>query len=91
MSYERYIVLYIVLYIEHYIVLYIEAMNKVQPCCTLFEMARRVISNKVQQIVVLYSSFNFDLMIFLMILMVFLMILTVGFVYEWKKGALEWD
>ena len=24
-------------------------------------------------------------------MMVFLMILTVGFVYEWKKGALEWD
>lgn len=24
-------------------------------------------------------------------MMVFLGILTVGFVYEWKKGALEWD
>ena len=24
-------------------------------------------------------------------MMVFLAILTVGFVYEWKKGALEWD
>ena len=24
-------------------------------------------------------------------MMVFLMILTVGFVYEWKKGALEWE
>ena len=23
--------------------------------------------------------------------MVFLSVLTVGFVYEWKKGALEWD
>src|SRR5205085_1370955 len=23
--------------------------------------------------------------------MVFLAVLTVGFVYEWKKGALEWD
>jgi NADH-quinone oxidoreductase subunit A len=22
---------------------------------------------------------------------VFLLILTVGFVYEWKKGALEWE
>ena len=24
-------------------------------------------------------------------MMVFLFILTVGFVYEWKKGALEWE
>jgi NADH-quinone oxidoreductase subunit A len=24
-------------------------------------------------------------------MMVFLAILTVGFVYEWRKGALEWD
>ena len=23
--------------------------------------------------------------------MVFLAVLTVGFIYEWKKGALEWD
>jgi NADH-quinone oxidoreductase subunit A len=24
-------------------------------------------------------------------MMVFLVVLTVGFAYEWKKGALEWD
>ena len=24
-------------------------------------------------------------------MMVFLLILTIGFIYEWKKGALEWD
>jgi NADH-quinone oxidoreductase subunit A len=24
-------------------------------------------------------------------IMVFLAVLTVGFIYEWKKGALEWD
>jgi len=24
-------------------------------------------------------------------MMVFLLLLTVGFTYEWKKGALEWD
>tara|TARA_Y100001968_G_C18987720_1_gene539941 strand:+ start:129 stop:518 length:390 start_codon:yes stop_codon:yes gene_type:complete len=24
-------------------------------------------------------------------MLVFLIILTIGFVYEWKKGALEWD
>ncbi len=24
-------------------------------------------------------------------MMIFLVILTVGFVYEWRKGALEWD
>ena len=24
-------------------------------------------------------------------MMVFLLVLTVGYVYEWKKGALEWD
>ena len=23
--------------------------------------------------------------------MIFLLILTVGFVYEWKKGALDWE
>ena len=24
-------------------------------------------------------------------MMVFLVVLTVGFIYEWRKGALEWD
>ena len=24
-------------------------------------------------------------------MMIFLVILTVGFIYEWKKGALDWD
>jgi NADH:ubiquinone oxidoreductase subunit 3 (subunit A) len=24
-------------------------------------------------------------------MIVFLGVLTVGFIYEWKKGALEWD
>ena len=24
-------------------------------------------------------------------MMMFLGVLTVGFIYEWKKGALEWD
>ena len=24
-------------------------------------------------------------------IMVFLAVLTIGFIYEWKKGALEWD
>jgi NADH-quinone oxidoreductase subunit A len=24
-------------------------------------------------------------------MMVFLGVLTVGFIYEWKKGALEWE
>jgi NADH-quinone oxidoreductase subunit A len=24
-------------------------------------------------------------------MMIFLGVLTVGFIYEWKKGALEWD
>jgi NADH-quinone oxidoreductase subunit A len=24
-------------------------------------------------------------------MMLFLTILTIGFIYEWKKGALEWD
>jgi NADH-quinone oxidoreductase subunit A len=24
-------------------------------------------------------------------MMVFLAVLTTGFVYEWRKGALEWD
>ena len=24
-------------------------------------------------------------------MMIFLFLLTIGFVYEWKKGALEWD
>ena len=24
-------------------------------------------------------------------MMLFLLILTIGFIYEWKKGALEWD
>ena len=24
-------------------------------------------------------------------MMIFLAILTVGFIYEWRKGALEWD
>jgi NADH-quinone oxidoreductase subunit A len=24
-------------------------------------------------------------------MMIFLAVLTVGFIYEWKKGALEWE
>ena len=24
-------------------------------------------------------------------MMVFLLVLTIGFIYEWKKGALEWE
>jgi NADH:ubiquinone oxidoreductase subunit 3 (subunit A) len=24
-------------------------------------------------------------------MMIFLGVLTVGFIYEWRKGALEWD
>jgi NADH:ubiquinone oxidoreductase subunit 3 (subunit A) len=24
-------------------------------------------------------------------MMIFLAVLTIGFVYEWKKGALEWE
>ena len=24
-------------------------------------------------------------------MMIFLLVLTVGFIYEWKKGALDWD
>lgn len=24
-------------------------------------------------------------------MMIFLVILTIGFIYEWKKGAMEWD
>ena len=24
-------------------------------------------------------------------MLVFIVVLTVGFVYEWKKGALEWE
>jgi NADH-quinone oxidoreductase subunit A len=24
-------------------------------------------------------------------MMIFLLILTLGFIYEWKKGALEWE
>ena len=31
------------------------------------------------------SSFGFWIMI------LFLLILTIGFIYEWKKGALEWE
>ena len=27
----------------------------------------------------------------LLAMAIFLLILTVGFIYEWKKGALEWD
>jgi NADH-quinone oxidoreductase subunit A len=30
-------------------------------------------------------------MISIMSMLFFLFILTVGFVYEWKKGALDWD
>jgi len=24
-------------------------------------------------------------------MMLFLVVLTIGFIYEWKKGALEWE
>jgi NADH-quinone oxidoreductase subunit A len=26
-----------------------------------------------------------------MSMMIFLFILTIGFIYEWKKGALDWE
>ena len=29
--------------------------------------------------------------IILILFMIFLFILTVGFIYEWKKGALDWE
>jgi NADH-quinone oxidoreductase subunit A len=30
-------------------------------------------------------------MIGYLVMMVFLAVLTIGFIYEWKKGALEWE
>jgi len=36
-------------------------------------------------------SFNAIGMLGFWSMMVFLGVLTIGFIYEWKKGALEWD
>ena len=30
-------------------------------------------------------------LIYLIIMMIFLGVLTIGFVYEWRKGALDWE
>ena len=37
------------------------------------------------------TSFQFQGMFGFWSMMVFLAVLTVGFAYEWKKGALEWE
>jgi NADH-quinone oxidoreductase subunit A len=44
----------------------------------LFPWANTLISS-------LYNPFEY------LMVMLFLLILTIGFVYEWKKGALEWE
>lgn len=37
---------------------------------------------------VVFTNLGFDVFIGMFL---FLLILTVGFIYEWKKGALEWE
>ena len=37
------------------------------------------------------SRMKFDVRYYLVAMGIFLAILVVGFIYEWKKGALEWD
>jgi len=37
------------------------------------------------------NTFGDDGMLGLLVMIVFLGVLTVGFTYEWKKGALEWE
>ena len=51
------------------------------------ELASKIISSKIKhnQIYVTIEDSN------LSEVMIFLFILTVGFIYEWKKGALDWE
>ncbi len=41
------------------------------------------------------SRMEFDVRFYLVLgftsMMIFLFILTIGFIYEWKKGALDWE
>jgi NADH-quinone oxidoreductase subunit A len=37
------------------------------------------------------ARMKFDVRFYLVSMMVFLGVLTIGFAYEWKKGALEWE
>jgi len=37
------------------------------------------------------ARMKFDVRYYFWSMLVFIVVLTVGFVYEWKKGALEWE
>jgi NADH-quinone oxidoreductase subunit A len=37
------------------------------------------------------TSFQYQGMLGFWSMMIFLVVLTIGFAYEWKKGALEWE
>ena len=38
-----------------------------------------------------WLCFNVTVINFVVEMLLFLGVLTVGFIYEWRKGALEWD
>ena len=54
-----------------------------------FEDARMKFDVRYYLIAILFILF--DLEIGYVSMMIFLLILVIGFVYEWKKGALEWE
>ena len=60
-----------------------------------FEDARMKFDVRYYLVAILFILFDLVLrelgMFGLLSMLVFLAILVVGFVYEWKKGALEWD
>jgi NADH-quinone oxidoreductase subunit A len=54
-----------------------------------FEDARGRFDVRFYLVAILFIIFDLELGFWSM--MIFLGVLTIGFVYEWKKGALEWE
>ncbi|MCP4354638.1 MAG: NAD(P)H-quinone oxidoreductase subunit 3 [Proteobacteria bacterium] len=70
-----------------------------------FESPRKIIDFKFYLIAILFIIFEVELCVLFpyvlnfealgltgyIVMMIFLGLLTIGFIYEWKKGVLDWD
>jgi len=99
-------ILALIIYGGSYIVAYQKGdTEKVSPYeCGFnpFEDARHKFQVKFYLVRILFLIFDLEVIFLfpwrisdndnnLIMILIFLFILTVGFVYEWKKGALEWE
>jgi NADH-quinone oxidoreductase subunit A len=56
-----------------------------------FDDARMKFDVRFYLVAILFIIFDLEVAFLFWSMMVFLGVLTVGFIYEWRKGALEWD